>query len=816
MTMRTSLLFCLLIGGGLAAQAQDNVPAEFRTTLRGNVRDAAGKALPFCTLTLLSARDSTLVKGGLANELGTYELAGIRAGRYVVAASMVGYTAARSIVFEVTAERTAVPTLTLSESTKALNEVTVVARKPLFEQQVDRLVVNVQNSITAAGGTALDVLERSPGITVNRQNGSMTMSGKAGVMVMLNGKLTRLPIATVMEMLAGMTASDIDKIELITTPPARYDAEGDAGLINIVTRKNTALGTNGSLSATMSYGWYERPSATLSLNHRNRKVNLYGSYSLARDHRWDQYSYTRQVQQTTGALQSDIVSNRYSIRHTNTARLGIEYTLSPQTTLNGLVAGFSNDWSGNLPTLTLLQRGDVPVGETTVAATRRNRWEHLLLNMNLRHVFKNKQEWSLDIDRLYYNNHNPSDYLTTNYAIQEGKTDRQQLRFSKETPIQMWVLKTDFQLPVGQKGRLETGVKATMSRLSNDVALDQLVNNRWQVDTMFTQRYTLAEDILAGYVSLNQPLAAQTTLQAGLRYEHTQTDINTVEGQVLVHRRYGNWFPSLFLSRKLSKNHSVNLSYSRRITRPTYDDIAPLVLFIDPNTYASGNPALLPTISDAVQGSYTFKDAYVFSVRYSDDQHAIAGIQPHVDAATNRISYYAENLAQQQTLSANVSLPVQITRWWQSQTNMTLLHQLIVSTYQTVPVSQRVSFFRANTTFTFKLPRQFTAELTGFYTGPSVNGLYRFSARNQVIIGLQKVLPAGRGTFRMSLTDIFWGNITRIQSAIAGLNFSDRAAFVSEPRVWQLTYNRSFGSKTVKAANTRVTGSDEERKRLIN
>ena len=412
----------------------------------------------------------------------------------------------------------------------------------------------------------------------------------------------------------------------------------------------------------------------------------------------------------------------HTIRNQN-AKIGFDYTLSPQTTLNGLVSGFVNQYLiTNVPNTARTFTNGVLTQESNLINTENNRWRHLLLNVNLRHVFKNKQEWSADIDRLYYHNDDPNAYTSTKQDFTTGSQENEQIQISKKTPVQTWVLKTDFIKPTA-KGRFETGLKATTTRLDNDVALDRLSAEGWKADSFYTQRYQLAEDILAGYVSINQPLDAKTTLQAGLRYEHTHTDIHRPGGASLIDWHYGNLFPSVFLSRKLAKNHTANLSYSRRITRPSYSDIAPFVSFIDLSTFSSGNPLLRPTISDAVQGSYTFKDAYVFTLKYSFDKNVIAGFQPHVDAATNRIQYYAENIDHQQTLSLTASLPWQVTPWWKTQTNLTGLWQSLTTVYLDSPVSRTVWNAQLNSSQTFTLPRKFTAELTGFYYSPTVFGL---------------------------------------------------------------------------------------------
>ena len=236
--------------------------------------------------------------------------------------------------------------------------------------------------------------------------------------------------------------------------------------------------------------------------------------------------------------------------------------------------------------------------------------------------------------------------------------------------------------------------------------------------------------------------------------------------------------------------------------------------FIDLSTFSSGNPLLRPTISDAVQGNYTYKDAYVFTLKYSFDKNVIAGFQPHVDAATNRIQYYAENIDHQQTLALTASLPWQVTPWWKSQTNLTGLWQSLATVYLDSPVSRTVWNAQLNSSQTFTLPRKFTAELTGFYYSPTVFGLYRGRSFGQVTVGLQKILPNDKGTLRLTLSDIFWTNIGRYTSTIPALNINTTITFVGEPRVFRLTYSRSFGSKTVKSAKSRATGSEEERSRL--
>jgi outer membrane receptor protein involved in Fe transport len=253
------LLLIVLLYGNMA----------YGQKVRGKVLEKDGKPLPFANVLLLSSKDSTLVKGAVTAENGSFSIENTKQGTYLVVVSMIGYQKTFSAIFTISEENSTntLPLLTVAPEDRQLDEVKVTAQKPLFEQQIDKLIVNVGNTLTAAGSTALDVLERSPGIVVNRQNNALSMSGKNGVLVMVNGKISRLPIDAVLQMLQGMQASNIEKIELITNPSARYDAEGDAGIINIVLKKNTDQGTNGTISLTMGHGYYEKPSASINLNH---------------------------------------------------------------------------------------------------------------------------------------------------------------------------------------------------------------------------------------------------------------------------------------------------------------------------------------------------------------------------------------------------------------------------------------------------------------------------------------------------------------------------------------------------------------------
>lgn len=294
------------------------------------------KPLVQANVLLLSARDSSLVKGAVTSAGGHYRFTDIKPGHYLITATFTGLKPSFTPSFELkNKEGKQLAALYLVDKEVELGNVTVEAKKPLFEQKADHLVVNVGSSITATGSSALDVLMRSPGIMVDQQNNTISMNGKEGVLIMLNGKISRVPLSAVVQMLAGMNASNIDRIELITTPPAHLDAEGNAGYINIVMKTNTQFGTNGSYSATLGYGKKPLGAASFNFNHRKNKWNLFGDYAFAYTGFLQYFDIYRNIQKGPDAIESDISTSRNAARITHNGRFGIDYELSAKIKYTG-------------------------------------------------------------------------------------------------------------------------------------------------------------------------------------------------------------------------------------------------------------------------------------------------------------------------------------------------------------------------------------------------------------------------------------------------------------------------------------------------
>ena len=801
------ILFCLVLS--LVSSI-----SSAQTTINGIVTNRKGQPLPGANVLLLKATDSSLVKGSGVAKDGSFYFENIKPGNYLILSTHVGFGNLYLPPVTVSDSQSGLDlkTLTLVENGEELEQVSVVSRRPMIEQKIDRMIVNVKNSITSAGGTALDILERSPGVIVNRQAGSISMNGKEGVMVMINGKINYMPPSALVQMLANTSAGNIDRIELITTPPANLDAQGNAGYINIVLITDPEFGFNGGFSATMGYGDGINPAASFNFNYRKNGINLFGSYSSAVDKRKPYFANYRRTVNQGEVREYQTETDRYPTRYNHNARLGIDFQLSKKTVIGFLLSGYINRYDMH-ETVTnhILTNSRID----TIVITRNeeiNNWRHAMGNVNFQHTLSEGETFSFDFDYLLYKNNQPFEYINDYHSGQQQFLFTEKVRTAKKTPIQFWVGKMDYTRKLSPKLSLEAGIKGTVSTFDNDVRVERSKTSNWEIDPDYTSFATLKEDIFAGYVGSNLNPDSKTTIKLGLRYEYTNSNLGTPVVKNIVDRHYGSLFPSFFISKKINDYKAVNFSYSRRINRPKFDDMAPFIFFFDPNIFFSGNPALQPSISDNVKFDFTYK-RLMASLSYNYDNNSIAGFQSRVDPKTNKQIIYAENLDYLQTVALVVSLPFNITRWWTTQNNVTATWQQANAPLDNTTLKIEQANVNLMTTQTFQLAESFSLELTGFYQSTSIFGRYRVEPYGKVDFGVQKKFKNNNERLRFAVTDVFSTFKYVWVSNTENLTFSKTTLQFSKVTV-NLTYSRNFGRNTVKAARSRNTGSMEERGRV--
>ncbi|MBC7774368.1 MAG: TonB-dependent receptor [Phycisphaerae bacterium] len=789
--------------------------AQSQNTIRGLVQDSKNQALSSATALLRQAKDSSLVKGVICNDQGGF-LFDAAPGNYFVEINLLGYSPvfSKSITVSGNESLTDLENITLTEDATVLNEVAVVAKRPFLEQKIDRTVVNVANSITNAGGNALEVLQRSPGVQVNRLTRSISLLGKEGIVIMINGKISRLPSDAVVQMLEGMNANNIDRIELIHTPPANFEAQGNAGIINIVLKNTGEEGLNGGYSANAGYGRGEKYGAGAYFNYRKNKVNWFGNYDYNFDLNPQVFTNYRGVQQGSDFLETETYSDR---PHTPTsmqnARLGADFQISKKTVIGVLGTFFDRNWYMEAENDIKYSRNGAIETQLSMPNSETNHSQSFAGNLNLTHQFSKNQSLNLDADLIQYDVNNPSNYDIQNVGATGNITPQYELRIGKKTPISAAVAKADYVVSFGKNQTLETGAKLTSMRFDNDVRVDSLPPNQdWIVLPELTSVFHLNEDVVGAYATFSSKINAKTDFKAGLRYEYTKTNLGSDAEPDVVDRQYGSWFPSVFVTRKLSETQSLNFSYSRRISRPQIRWLAPWLIFSDPTTVEGGNPALQPSFTNAVKLDYGFK-SWKFGVAYSLENDPVSFV-PTVDAQTNRQVNKRQNLGNQKTASANLYIPYHPIKWWQMQNNLYVHSTEINFELEGRKIQLSNLTYGFNSTHTFTLPKKFTLEVSGNYDSPGYWGVAKWAATGSANVGIQKDFGEKWGKLRFNASDLFmstnwYGNTNQPE-----INLMVRQSYQMAERTFMLSWTNTFGNKKLKSARQRQTGSAEEMRRI--
>jgi ferric enterobactin receptor len=802
--LRTYFLFFITFGGGIAlAQNGPNV--------LGSVHDPAGAVVEFATVALHRATDSTVVKTEFSNASGAYQFAAVPAGRYFVSASLVGFSRSQTGPFAISTFNETLPVLQLKPSgTTQLKEVTVQARKPLFERENDRIVVNVDASPLSAGATSLEILSRSPGVTVD-QNDNLALRGKQGVLVLIDGKRVPMSGAELADMLRSLPANSVEKIELITNPPAKYDAAGSAGIIAIKLKKDGRQGTNGSVTASYGYGRYGKLASGLTLNHRHKKLNIFGSYNYNVRNVFTQLTLHRDFYQNNLFTGSSDQDNAGKTRYiTNIYRAGLDYTLSKRTLLGVVVNGMDMDAKASIPNVTKTFGAEGQLQSSYQSANNRGlRMPNVATNLNLKHSFDStgKRELTADVDFAHYETHRLQNLATTYIVPVIAPTV---LAGDLNGGLNITSFKADYVHSLPNQARLEGGIKTSWVNSDNDVLFTNLIEGQAIIDTGKTNHFRYNENITAAYITISKTIK-KLSVQAGLRGEQTIAKGVQVIGNNDFKRNYFQLFPSVFLKQTLSKTHDLSVSLSRRIDRPTYNQLNPFRAYIDATTYFSGNPSLFPQLSYNVELTHTFKQKFITSISYSrTDQPIISVVQPAPEGNRQAVSTF-QNLTRSDYYGLTMTIPVQPTSWWSMDNNLVAYYQRFIGELAGTSLNAGLPAYTINSTNTFTLGHGWTADLTGNYQSHQLYGFLDIQPLGQLNIGLQKSMWNKKGSLKLNMTDIFYTSPFHATSEYA--NYREQFNQRQDTRVATASLTYRFGNDTLTPSRRRTGGAEDEKRR---
>ncbi len=806
----TRLVVGLLCLAPISVFSQNSITTGI---IAGTIFDQDEAPVAFANVILNSAQDSSLVKVEYSDDNGAFRLANIEEGRYILEITYVGMPPYRTDVFELfPGQELEMGSIVMKAASTELEEVVVTAERPLLEIQPDKMVFNVENSINATGNTAMELLRKSPGVVVDN-NDNITMLGRSGVRIYIDGKPSPLRGEDLANYLKTLQSTDIDAIEIITNPGAKYEAEGNGGIINIRLKKDMTLGANANVNLGYTVGEMARYNGGLTANYRNRKFNLFGNYSY-NDGRNPQFMnlYREQL-----GLRFDQRGNNLADWQAHNFKLGSDFFLSDKNTIGFMIDGNVGDnvWTSRSRT-EIGMVGESTVDSILIAESVHN-GNRSNLNYNLNYRFDNGEGQTLNIDADMGQFRNQGDADQPNFYVDPTEeivlADRSTAN-KTATDINIYTFKTDYEQPF-LKGMLGAGLKFSYVQTDNSFEFFNIADGAPVFNPDRSNDFEYIENVNAAYLNYSYQLK-KFSFTAGLRAEQTNsrgelTASKTTEDD-LVKRNYLDFFPTAAVSYNVSEKHSFRLAYGRRINRPSYQDLNPFQFQLDELTYEQGNPFLRPEYTQNVQFSHTFAQRLNTTLSYS---HTTDLITRQTDTSGTTASYITWlNLDDQYNYSLNVSAPFPLAKWWNTYTSLTGYYTRNKGDFgEGKVIDVDAKSFNIYMQHTFKLPKDFSFEVSGWYNSPSLwGGNFQMDAMWSMDAGIQKKIFDGRGNLKLSVSDIFKTNQWYGESQFGALYLKVNGGFDS--RRLRLNFSYLIGNSQVKSTRRRKTGLEDEQSRI--
>jgi len=804
-----SLLFVSIV---LLTQAQKS------TKISGKLIDESTQSVPYVSVSLHLVKDGSVSQTIQADSLGNFLFNNPSFGYYYIRVKSITHQELFSQHFRLD-ERNMdydLGRITLLQNNAYLAEVTVHRKKNLIEQQQDKIVFNIENSMLADGNNGLELLNKIPGVSV-QESGDISIKGKAGTSIMINGKLTYLSADQLANLLRSTSSTDINKIEVMANPNAKHDAAGTSGIINIVLKKGLKQGFNGTLSANAGAGRGAHLGGGLNLNYRTEKINVFAIYNqyfqnLEYSNSLTRYFYSNpQAQPDTYSQQENLIQPKL---RSNNFRAGIDINLSPKQTLGFLIHGGFGKYPKYEPTsnhFRKYQSQDLIWAASTITEGR-ERWEDMLYNINYNIKF-NEDGHELKMDLDFVNHYSKMDQqLNTNYTDALNNSIRPLSSRIGDIPSDNQVLvgKIDYSLPLANRLKFEAGWKGSQVRTENDLHYDTLQHGQYIPDLSTSNHFIYKEMIQAGYINLSKTWE-KLSAQLGLRGEYTRTEGNQITTDHKFEKNYFHLFPSAFLTYALTDNHKLQASYSHRVQRPSFWDLNPFRVYTDPFSYSEGNAELNPSYEHAFEFSYTLASKYILTLNYSTRDDVVNEILGR-DSKDSHITFEKPlNLGSFKNYGASLIVPLELTSFWNSTNFINYYRNEYSLPLDDDLINRAGNTLTLNSQNTFKLPKDWSLELGGNYVSGLTIGLTDIKSYGIVYSGIQKTLFNKKATIKLVVNDIFRTNNRRYETntntiRLLGIHRPDsRTALLS------LTYR--FGGSEPNTKN-RATGSEEIKSRL--
>ncbi len=804
-------LFSLLAGVGIAlcATAQNG-------TIKGTLRFKDRSAALSATVSLLKVKDSALVKVAPGEANGSFQFENLRPGQYLILASSVGYLPVYSQPLTVAENLVTAGELELVLADKNMKGVTVVARKPFVEQKLDKMIVNVDANISNAGSTALEVLEKSPGITVDK-DGNISLKGKAGVRIYIDGRPSYLSGADLANLLRSMPSAQLDQLEIMTNPPAKYDAAGNAGVINIKLKRTKTPGFSGSTTSGFVQGRVPRFNQSANFNYRKDKLTLFGNASYNNNRQIQELRIQRNFRNKDTKELLSVFDQEADLRNNREyldVRLGADYNFSKKTTAGIVVSGFYNpEKVTNLNNTYLKDKLGTVQSLTKATSAMDNQWKNFSTNLNLRHVFDSTgRELTVDADYSSYQSRSKQ-VLANGYFDAAGvkMAPADTLMGNIPSTIRILSAKADYAQPLSGKGRLEAGVKVSFVKTDNDARYDSLINNVLVNDRGRSNHFVYEEQIQAAYLNFSRPLSKKWELQTGLRLENTVSQGRQLTTGENFSRNYLQLFPTVYIGYKMNAANTFTVNYGRRIERPDYADLNPFFFFLDRYTYMAGNPQLRPEFAHNIELGHSYKGIISTTVNYTSTTNLIQDIFEQ-DEVKQETFVKKMNIASREQLGIAVNAGFSPKKWLSLNLYSNLSYNRFKGFINNTDVDVANTAVTANLSAQFNLGKGWKASADGFYRGKGLEGVLVTSPLWAANAGISKSVLKSKGSLRLTVRDIFWSQRFKGTANYAYIDTWFRQQ--RDSRQVGLSFTYRFGKGKAAAPRRKIGGADEEKGRV--
>jgi iron complex outermembrane receptor protein len=787
--------------------------AFFYSTISGRVLDQQNKPVELAVVTLLKSEDSTLVKGAVTSEEGKFSFEGFAGGKYLIVVSSPSFSKQTIGPIDIQeSQTTQLPDIILVSSAQ-LNEVAIVAAQPLFTQKPGMLVMNVENSPVRITGTAYDVVSKAPGVSTD-QDGNFSLQGKGGVKIYIDNKPTYLSGDQLRAYLQGMPASEIIRVEIMTNPPAKYDAEGSSGIINIVTKKGSQQGLNGSVSAGFGYGLTDKEEAGINMNYGMPKSNIYLKYDFASPKRKEIKFVTRTVSYNGENSRYDQdVDMSFGI-FSHHVRLGADFNPTKTVTWGIRTDGSLFDSKSILDSRNTVTQVDS--GSNSILHqinTLNGNFNNASAGVYFKKEFDTLgTELSTSFDYVNYSNRSHETY-DLHFIDDNGNATAPSAyqRVLKGTDIGIYVAQIDYTHPFEKKYKLEAGVKSSYVKTNNDLNFEIQDNStgNWNNDSTRSNSFIYKEQINAAYTSLSADYG-KWQLEAGLRAEQTISNGNSPTTGEIHKNDYIKFFPTIFASQKINDKQSMTYSLARRLNRPAYGELNPFIFYIDQYTYHLGNPFLQPEFSNNVEITHDYGDFLFTTLGFSRTSGGMADATHQIDS-TGILNQSTININTIDYAYGNLNFSMPVTKWWTSEINVAFNYNHYKTDLNGSALDRENTAFDFYTNQTFLIKGGWKFEASAWYQSSLVYTIFVIQPSGDVTFGLSKNFLKNKLRLTINASDAFYNNTQHVNVDFENQHLYARHAFDSRVVYVRLRYN--FGNSKAARKSEFKNAADDLQKR---